>query len=126
MIAKIGICRVLPWSLRRTDQSSRNQRGETAMNFGAAFKPNPAGPITFNARKFSMDKLANVLTQAGPGPVIDKTELSGAYDFKLSWDETAGPSLSTALQEQLGLRLESRKVPVSFFVFESAQRPQGN
>jgi len=34
--------------------------------------------------------------------------------------------LVTALREQLGLRFEPKKAPVSFFVFESAQRPSGN
>jgi uncharacterized protein (TIGR03435 family) len=70
--------------------------------------------------------LVNLLSQIGAGPVTDQTGLTGVYDFKLSWDEDAGPSLSTALQEQLGLRLEPRKVPVSYFVFESAQRPLPN
>ena len=70
--------------------------------------------------------LAQFLSTFGPGPVKDETGLPGEYDFKLNWDETNGPSLFTALQEQLGLRLESRKVPVSFFVIESAQRPKEN
>ena len=76
-----------------------------------------------------MATLASLLSVAGSevrAPVIDKTSLTGIYDFKLSWDETAGPSIFTALQEQLGLRLEPQKVPVSFFVIESAQRPTAN
>jgi len=99
---------------------------ETGMDFGVAGKPSLNGPISVNLRKYSMQTLAHMLSQIGPGPVIDKTELKGSYDFKLSWDETAGPSLSTALQEQLGLRFESQKVPVSYFVIESAERPQKN
>jgi uncharacterized protein (TIGR03435 family) len=73
-----------------------------------------------------MEMLAEMLTGLGPGPVRDQTGLKGAYDFKLFWDETGGPSLFTALQEQLGLRLEPHKVPLSFFIFESAQRPVEN
>jgi uncharacterized protein (TIGR03435 family) len=100
---------------------------EVATSFGPTLKPaDPSGPISLTARKYSIPGLANLLSQIGPGPVADQTGLTGVYDFKLSWDETAGPSLVTALQEQLGLRLESQKVPVSFFVFESAQRPSGN
>jgi uncharacterized protein (TIGR03435 family) len=44
----------------------------------------------------------------------------------LFWDEGAGPSLFTAIQQELELRLESRKVPLSYFVIESAQRPNDN
>jgi uncharacterized protein (TIGR03435 family) len=74
-----------------------------------------------------MEMLANLLSgRGGKGPVVDKTGLQGAYDFTLSWDENAGPDLATALQEQLGLRLESQKVPVSYFVIDSAQKPTGN
>jgi uncharacterized protein (TIGR03435 family) len=62
----------------------------------------------------------------GSGPVVDKTGLRGDYDFTLSWDETNGPALSTALQEQLGLKFESQKVQISMFVIESAQKPTGN
>jgi uncharacterized protein (TIGR03435 family) len=99
---------------------------EVRMSFGASSKPIQAEPTSFTARKYSMPMLANLLSQIGPGPVIDKTGLQGPYDFKLSWDESAGPSLFTALQEQLGLRLESQKVPVSQFVIESAQKPTEN
>ncbi|HEY3739668.1 MAG TPA: TIGR03435 family protein [Bryobacteraceae bacterium] len=58
--------------------------------------------------------------------MIDQTGLAGSYDSKLSWDETAGPSLVTALKEQVGLRLESAKVMTSFFVIESAEGPAAN
>jgi len=70
--------------------------------------------------------ITDALSRFSPGPVVDETGLKGTYDFKLSWDEANGPSLFTAVQEQLGLRLNPRKVPVSFFIFESAQRPTGN
>ena len=73
-----------------------------------------------------MSTLAKLLTQVSAGPVQDMTGLPSAFDFKLSWDETAGPSLFTALQEQLDLRCEPRKVSVSLFVIESAQKPTEN
>jgi uncharacterized protein (TIGR03435 family) len=99
---------------------------EVSTSFGAPLKPRLGEPINLTARKYSMEMLAEMLTGLGPGPVRDQTGLKGAYDFKLFWDETGGPSLFTALQEQLGLRLEPHKVPLSFFIFESAQRPVEN
>ena len=70
--------------------------------------------------------LATILTQIGKGPAVDWTELTGEYDFKLCWDDTDGPSPFSALQEQLGLKFESQRVPVSFIIIESAQKPTEN
>jgi uncharacterized protein (TIGR03435 family) len=102
---------------------------ETGTVFGGESpgKPMPGRPVSLKARKYTMPMLANLLSGiGGKGPVIDQTGLHGAYDFTLSWDENAGPELTTALQEQLGLRFESQKVPVSFFVIDSAKKPSAN
>jgi uncharacterized protein (TIGR03435 family) len=68
--------------------------------------------------------------------VFDATGLKDRFDLELKWtpdpDGTSAPasadsvSLFTAIQEQLGLRLEPRQAPVSVFVLESAQRPTEN
>jgi uncharacterized protein (TIGR03435 family) len=90
-------------------------------------KPLPGQPTSMTARKCSMSMLINLLSAiGGHGPGMDKTGLSGEYDFHLSWDEAAGPALPTALREQLGLRLDAVKVPVSTFIVDSAQRPDAN
>jgi bla regulator protein blaR1 len=60
----------------------------------------------------------------GFGPLVDKTGLKGTYDIKLSWEP--GESLNTVFQEQLGLRLEGQKVPVDYFMIDSAERPSEN
>jgi len=86
-------------------------------------KGNPT--ITISAHKSSMPALASLLSTFGPGNVTDETGLLDSYSFRLTWNDTEGPSVFSALQ-QLGLRLEPRKVPVSYFVIESAQRPRGN
>jgi uncharacterized protein (TIGR03435 family) len=63
-------------------------------------------------------------------PIIDGTGLSGMYEVKLTWtlqqlqnpDAAPGPSLFTALNEQLGLKLEARKGPVDILVVDSAEQ----
>ncbi len=99
---------------------------EVESRLSGSMKPREGEPIALNGRKCSMEMLANMLSQRGEGPVVDKTGLTGAYSFKLWWDDSATPSLFTALTEQLGLRLDAQKVPVSFFIIESAQRPSAN
>jgi uncharacterized protein (TIGR03435 family) len=79
--------------------------------------------------------LANELDRA----VIDKTGLTGRYSFDLKWNPNPSPaaptsvgpdpdgtSIFTALQEQLGLRLESQKGPVKVLVVERAETPSEN
>jgi uncharacterized protein (TIGR03435 family) len=62
-------------------------------------------------------------------PVIDATGLAGRYDFKFAWDRTQngpGPSIFVALEEQLGLKLESRKAQVDSVVIEHVEKPSEN
>ena len=65
-------------------------------------------------------------------PLIDKTGLTGAWDVHLVWspddgpDNDTGPSIYTALQEQLGLRLEATKGPVPVLVIDHIERPSEN
>jgi len=58
------------------------------------------------------------------GPVIDRTGLAKSYDFKLTWEP--GESISSVLQEQMGLKLEAQKVPVAVLIIHSAQKPAEN
>jgi uncharacterized protein (TIGR03435 family) len=101
--------------------------------------------ITGKAR--SIADLARWLSVSLGCPVLDKTGLTGKYDFKLEWTpdvsqaptnnattgqpppttlDSGGPSLFTAIQEQLGLKLESGKGPVEIIVIDHIERPSGN
>ena len=81
--------------------------------------------------------LAAMLSGEAGRMVLDKTELTGSYDFTLTWanddeptaanaDAASGPTLFTAVQEQLGLKLESSKGPVEVLVIDSVEKPGEN
>jgi uncharacterized protein (TIGR03435 family) len=72
-------------------------------------------------------------------PVVDKTGLTGKYEIKLEWTrdsgsgsvdatstDASGPSIFTAVQEQLGLKLVSSKGPVDTLVIDHAEQPTAN
>ena len=80
-----------------------------------------------------------MLGQYAGRPLIDKTGLSGLYDFELQFDmaypatnaparasEPGMSSLFTDLQDQLGLKLESAKAQLEVLVIDSVQRPTEN
>jgi uncharacterized protein (TIGR03435 family) len=83
----------------------------------------------------NMEQLANQLSVTAGRPVLDKTGITGIYayqlDFNLSnnFDHASDsdiPIMSTAVQEQLGLRLEPQKAPIEILVIDSAEKPSGN
>jgi uncharacterized protein (TIGR03435 family) len=96
----------------------------------------------------SLTSLAQALSQRLGRSVLDKTGLRGSYDFTLQWptDEglvprvkaaqdgkqgadsspSPGPSIFTAIQEQLGLKLQSQKAPVEILVIDHAETPSKN
>jgi uncharacterized protein (TIGR03435 family) len=83
--------------------------------------------IQVKVRKYSMSELKDLITFVGDiGPGVDRTGLDGAYDFTLSWNDEEGPSLATALRDQLGLDVRREKVAVERFVLDSAQKPTAN
>jgi uncharacterized protein (TIGR03435 family) len=82
--------------------------------------------------RVSMVTLAGLLSNMLDRPVVDRTDLQGIYDVDLEWsvddipDRTVQandpPSLVTALQEKLGLRLDTRKAPVDIYVIDHVER----
>ena len=92
---------------------------------------------TIKTAKFTMEMLADDL--AGyfgvNRPVVDKTGLTGAYDFKFEATpefrinanaERGDVSVFTAVQEQLGLKLQSQKAPIEILVVDRLNKPTAN
>jgi uncharacterized protein (TIGR03435 family) len=84
----------------------------------------------------TMDELASSLANLLGRPVVDKTGLTGGYNFKLEWTpvrrletalpDVAVPSIFAPLQSQLGLKLEAEKGLVEKLVVVRAERPSEN
>jgi uncharacterized protein (TIGR03435 family) len=78
--------------------------------------------------------LATLLENQLGRNVIDKTGLEGFFNFKLEWaldlngntPDVSGPSVFTAVQEQLGLKLEAAKAPVDVIVIDRAEKASEN
>jgi uncharacterized protein (TIGR03435 family) len=104
------------------------------------------GRMTFEGSAVMVSVLVNTLQQLLDRPLTDKTGLTGLFDIKLEWIPGAeappgpfspnpdappsppvdGPSIFTAIQEQLGLRLEGSRGPVEVVAIDSAQKPAEN
>jgi uncharacterized protein (TIGR03435 family) len=93
------------------------------------------------AARAPLGYLVEALSSLVGRPVVDKTGLAGKYDYRLEWtpdetqvrsDEAAPqvegnvPSLASALQEQMGLRLQSQKAPVEIIVIDRAEKASVN
>jgi len=91
------------------------------------------------ATGFAMKSLAADLSEILGRPVNDDTGLDGTYEIKLNWvpdsvtpnspQQDGGltsPSLFTAITEQLGLRLESKKGSVPVYIVDKLEQPSGN
>src|SRR5688572_2540968 len=93
----------------------------------------PSGDIGLIAGAFSMSQFAQFLQRLGR-PVIDKTGLTGRYDFDLAFapmgsstpdtpPDPARPTMFIALEDQLGLRLQSTNGPLDVIVIDSVEPP---
>jgi uncharacterized protein (TIGR03435 family) len=94
------------------------------------------GHGVLSADNVAMALFARILTENLDRPVLDETNLTGRYDFRLTYDGLGeptpestwtpiGPSIFTPIQS-LGLRLEPREDPVEMLVIDRVERPTGN
>jgi uncharacterized protein (TIGR03435 family) len=119
---------------------------------GLKIHPVAPGPSRVSTRRgsltgehASMAALAQALSDVLNKPVIDQTAVPGVFNFTLEWnpdvvqpgalttddeepnvlpDMPRGPSLWSAIEQQLGLKLESRKVPLEAVLIDKAEHPR--
>ena len=121
--------------------------GKNGPKLESAKDPVPAGSRgrieifqgSLTSRGATMGVLAEALSTMLDRPVVDQTGLSGNYDYKLSYDQstvrqevielgtepTDGQSMFSAIQD-LGLKLDSQKLPITILVIDSVQHPSEN
>jgi len=81
--------------------------------------------MILSIQKVSMARLAQLLQLfSRSGHIADATNLTGFYDGKLIVE--TGQAVNGPLQEQLGLKLEPRKIPIEMFIVDSAEKPAAN
>jgi uncharacterized protein (TIGR03435 family) len=111
----------LPWNLTRAEGNEQHRGRVNHLTFENESMPDFAAVLS-------------TLLAVGRF-VVDKTGLSGIYDFELNFTpsdlpgpstDSDAPSVFTAIQEQLGLRLEPQRAPVEFLVIEHVERPDEN
>jgi len=118
-------------------------KGGLKMNESAPPTPPPPGRCITRSvgngsrveQNCTINDIRNILEGPTGRTVVDKTGLTGHYDFKLHWtpDNTpadsplaGGPSIFTAVQEQLGLKLEPSTAPLDVLIIDSAEKPSEN
>jgi uncharacterized protein (TIGR03435 family) len=124
----------------RLGPSLRLARVEDCFDREAIAKLNPPPPpcrTTFGTGTLTgtmtLDNLAIWLTGASGRPVFNRTGLAGFYEVDLAWTAGLGPdsdgstaSIFTAVQEQLGLKLESATAPLDVLIVDHVERPTAN
>jgi uncharacterized protein (TIGR03435 family) len=119
-------------ALRAAKQDPQGRNGTPCGGFIAL------GPGHYTGHGVSMAMIAKQISAATGRVVVDRSRLDGVFDLNLEWrpddvhiaDDPGAPaanpfgvSIMTALREQLGLKLESAKVPVDVLVIDPAEAP---
>jgi uncharacterized protein (TIGR03435 family) len=111
------------------------QKGVNGLGVGSLHTNSHDGNADMTSTAVPISSLVNVLSRQMERVVVDKTGLAGRYDLNLSWSRDDGgtaatdqnsPPVLTAIQEQLGLRLRSAKLPVDTLVVDHVLLPSDN
>jgi uncharacterized protein (TIGR03435 family) len=122
--------RVLPAYELALAKNGPRLHASTADEIGSRVFPNAPG---VHAKQITMQRLAELLSMKLDRPVADNTGVPGVFDIELTWtpdtappDADLGPSVFTAIQEQLGLKLQARKLPIEVLVIDHISKPTAN
>jgi bla regulator protein blaR1 len=138
--------REMPVYVLTAEKNGHKMRPAKAPNAAPELRGFQGREGEFNAAAVNLTQLVNLLQQFVGRPIIDKTGDTALYDFTLRWSSDGGqadpfapgapaiappadasdPTLFGALQDQLGLRLNSEKGPVEIIVIDSIERPTEN
>jgi uncharacterized protein (TIGR03435 family) len=104
----------------------RKAQADCASNCGSIRR---IGPDKVVGTQVSMGSIAHTMSDWVRRTVVDRTGIAGPLDFTLTWSsdaapDSSAPSIFTAVQEQLGLKLEPARGPVDVLVVDSAERPR--
>jgi uncharacterized protein (TIGR03435 family) len=127
------------------DQTSADVDGPSPPGAGPNHGGIRIGSGSLIGNGVAMPLLVRMLSQRLDRTIVDKTDLTGRFDLQLQWTpdvgetpfspggdllppaaDSSGISIFVALQEQLGLKLESQKGPVEMFVIDSVEKPSAN
>jgi len=129
------------YALKVVNRSSKMKAAaDPKCTAGEGTLENPCGRLAWSGnhlqgRSAAMTRLVFVLAQQLGHPVVDETGLQGPFDMELRWTpenarqplpDNAPPFIVTAVREQMGLKLETRKGPVPVLVVDHVERPSEN
>ncbi len=88
-------------------------------------------PTEITGEGTTLDGLAKFVGARVGQTVVNRTGLTDRYDFKLSWAPESGQpgdatNLTTALEDQLGLKLQAQRLPTDFLTIEHVEKPSAN
>ncbi len=109
------------------------QPSEPGATGGNITRGTTSGSLIMEVKQGTLDQLAAQLSRSAGRPVVNRTALTGLYQYRLEWlpenrvadTESSIPSVFTAIQE-LGLKLEPVRAPYEFVVIDHAQKPSEN
>lgn len=130
-------------SAAKTGPRNLNQSQNTNPLPGFGFEPKPGG-VTVLSHNATISEFANMILQGEllDRPVLDQTGILGKFDFQFTFlpdesmfhghppptpaSDNSAPSLFTAIQEQLGLKLDNTKAPADVIILDHIEKPSAN